>query len=164
MLNKIVKREKLKDKVVELKKAGKKIVFTNGCFDLLHVGHVRYLNAARAEGDVLIVGLNSDRSVRQIKGSKRPVMPENERAEVLASLACVDFVTLFDEPDPLVTIRCFVPDVLVKGADWQQDAIIGRDVVEAAGGRVVRVPLTQGASTTRIIEKILHSFGELAND
>ncbi len=159
MIEKIIKREELNKKVQALKRAGKKIVFTNGCFDLLHVGHVRYLNAARAEGDILVVGLNSDRSVGEIKGPKRPIVPENERAEVLASLGCVDFVTIFDEPDPLVTIELLAPDVLVKGADWQDDAIVGRDVVEAAGGRVVRVPLTQGASTTRTIERIVANFG-----
>jgi len=155
MPEKILQREELKDKVQAFKRAGKKIVFTNGCFDFLHIGHVRYLKTARAEGDLLVVGVNSDRSVHQIKWPGRPVVPENERAEVLASLACVDFVTLFDEPDPLVTIRFLMPDVLVKGADWEEDAIVGRDVVEANGGRVVRIPLTEGASTTRIIEKIL---------
>jgi len=155
MNEKIFEREALKEKVQVLKRGGKKIVFTNGCFDLLHIGHVRYLEAARAEGDVLVVAVNSDRSVRQIKRPGRPIVPENERAEVLASLACVDFVTLFDEPDPLVTIRSLRPDVLVKGADWEEDAIVGRDVVEAMGGRVVRIPLTEGASTSRIIEKIL---------
>ena len=158
MPEKILQREDLKDKVQALKKTGKKIVFTNGCFDFLHIGHVRYLKAARAEGDVLVVGVNSDHSVRKIKGPKRPVVPENERAEVLASLACVDFVTLFDEPDPLVTIRLLMPDVLVKGADWEEDAIVGRDVVEAKGGRVVRIALTEGASTSRIIEKILANY------
>ena len=155
MSEKILEREALREKVQALQRAGKKIVFTNGCFDLLHIGHVRYLKAARAEGDVLVVGLNSDRSVDEIKGPGRPVVPENERAEVLASLACVDFVTLFDEPDPLVTIRSLVPDVLVKGADWAKDAIVGKDVVETSGGRIVRVPLTGGASTTKIIEKII---------
>lgn len=158
MPEKILQREDLKDKVQVLKKAGRKIVFTNGCFDFLHIGHVRYLKAARAEGDLLVVGVNSDRSVHKIKGPRRPVVPENERAEVLASLACVDFVTLFDEPDPLFTIRLLMPDVLVKGADWEEDTIVGRDVVEANGGRVVRIPLTEGASTTRIIEKILANY------
>jgi len=143
-----------------LKRAGKTIVFTNGCFDLLHIGHVQYLKAAKAHGDILVVGLNSDSSVRQIKGPNRPVVPENERAEVLAALACVDVVTIFEEPDPLTTIQTIVPDVLVKGADWAEDAIVGRDVVEAAGGRVVRVPLTAGASTTRVIETILGNCGE----
>jgi rfaE bifunctional protein nucleotidyltransferase chain/domain len=158
MDEKILERETLKKTVQALKKAGKKIVFTNGCFDLLHLGHVRYLNAARAEGDVLVVGLNSDLSVRQIKGPRRPVVPQDERAEVLASLECVSFVTLFNEPDPLETIRILLPDVLVKGADWEADGIVGRDVVEEHGGRVVRVPLTEGASTTKIIEKILANY------
>lgn len=158
MGKKIFEREALKHRVRALKRAGRKIVFTNGCFDLLHIGHVRYLKAARAEGDVLVVAVNSDRSVREIKGPGRPLVPDSERAEVLASLACVDFVTLFDELDPLVTIRSLVPDVLVKGADWGADAIVGRDVVEASGGRVVRMPLTEAASTTRIIEKILANY------
>jgi D-beta-D-heptose 7-phosphate kinase/D-beta-D-heptose 1-phosphate adenosyltransferase len=158
MGEKILEREVLKNKVQSLKKGDKKIVFTNGCFELLHIGHVRYLEAARAEGDVLVVGVNSDRSVRQIKGPRRPIVPENERAEVLASLACVDFVSLFDEPDPLAMIRSLLPDVLVKGADWAEDAIVGRDVVEAHGGRVVRIPLTRGTSTTSIIERILGNY------
>ena len=160
MSEKILDREVLQETVQSLKKGGKKIAFTNGCFELLHVGHVQYLQAARAEGDILVVGVNSDHSVRQIKGPRRPVVPQNERAEVLASLACVDFVSLFDEPDPLEIIRSLLPDVLVKGADWAEDAIVGRDVVEAHGGRVVRIPLTQGASTTSIIEKILASYRE----
>lgn len=160
MSEKIFGREKLKEKVQTLKREGKRIVFTNGCFELLHIGHVHYLSAAKAEGDILVVGVNSDRSVREIKGPSRPVVPENERTEVLASLACIDFVTLFDEPDPLVTIRTLMPDVLVKGADWEEDAIVGKDVVEANGGRVVRIPLTQGASTTGIIEKILSNYQE----
>ncbi len=160
MSEKILEREALKKTVRLLKEGGDKVVFTNGCFELLHIGHVQYLQAARAEGDVLVVGMNSDHSVRQIKGPRRPVVPENERAEVLASLACVDFVSLFDEPDPLEIIRSLLPDVLVKGADWAEDAIVGRDIVEAHGGRVVRIPLTQGASTTSIIEKILASYRE----
>jgi len=160
MSEKILEREALKKTVRSLKEGGNKIVFTNGCFELLHIGHVQYLQAARAEGDVLVVGMNSDHSVRQIKGPRRPVVPENERAEVLASLACVDFVSLFDEPDPLAIISSLLPDVLVKGADWAEDAIVGKDIVEAHGGRVVRIPLTQGASTTSIIEKILASYRE----
>lgn len=160
MSEKILEREVLKKTVRSLKEGGDKIVFTNGCFELLHIGHVQYLQAARAEGDVLVVGMNSDHSVRQIKGPRRPVVPENERAEVLASLACVDFVSLFGEPDPLAIISSLLPDVLVKGADWAEDAIVGRDIVEAHGGRVVRIPLTQGASTTSIIEKILASYRE----
>jgi rfaE bifunctional protein nucleotidyltransferase chain/domain len=160
MDEKIINREALKKKLQALKKRGKKIVFTNGCFDFLHVGHVRYLKAAKAQGDVLVVGLNSDGSVRQIKGPRRPVVPEDERAEILASLACVDFVTLFDEPDPAMTIRFLMPDVLVKGADWAKDAIVGRDIVEGAGGQVVRIPLTEGVSTSRLIEKILADFAD----
>jgi len=158
MDEKIIKREALKEKMQALKRAGKRIVFTNGCFDFLHVGHVRYLKAAKAQGDVLVVGLNSDGSVRQIKGPRRPVVPEHERAEILASLACVDFVTLFEEPDPAMLIRFLMPDVLVKGADWATDAIVGRAIVESAGGRVVRIPLTEGVSTSGFIEKILASF------
>lgn len=160
MGKKILQREALKKTVKALKDAGKKIVFTNGCFDLLHLGHVRYLEAARAEGDVLVIGVNSDRSVHEIKGPNRPVVPQEERAEVLAALACVDFVTIFDEPDPLETIRTLLPDVLVKGSDWAEDAIVGKDVVEEHGGRVVRVPLTKGASTTKIIEKIMENYGK----
>ena len=160
MGKKIVERGELKKTVQALKNTGKKIVFTNGCFDLLHLGHVRYLEAARAEGDILVVGVNSDRSVHEIKGPSRPVVPEDERAEVVAALACVDFVTLFDEPDPLETIRALLPDVLVKGSDWAEDAIVGKDAVEEHGGRVVRVPLTEGASTTKIIEKILEEYGK----
>lgn len=157
MSEKILEREALKEKIEPIKRAGKKIVFTNGCFDILHVGHVRYMKAAKAEGDVLVVGVNSDHSVGQIKGASRPIVPEDERAEVLASLECVDFVTLFDEPDPLVTIKTLMPDVLVKGADWAEDAIVGRDVVEASGGRVIRIPMTKGASTSRIIDRIMAS-------
>jgi rfaE bifunctional protein nucleotidyltransferase chain/domain len=160
MDEKIIKREALKEKVQALKRAGKSIVFTNGCFDFLHVGHVRYLKAAKAQGDVLVVGLNSDGSVRQIKGPRRPVVPEDERAEILASLACVDFVTLFAEPDPAMIIRFLMPDVLVKGADWAKDAIVGRDIVESAGGRVVRIPLTEGVSTSGLIEKIIAGYAD----
>ncbi len=134
--------------------AGKQIVFTNGVFDLLHPGHVRYLEQARALGDALIVGLNSDRSVRANKGPSRPVTPEAERAEVVAALRCVDAVAIFDEETPYELIRAVQPDVLVKGADWGEDAIVGRDLVEARGGRVVRVPIEAGHSTTAIIDQI----------
>jgi D-beta-D-heptose 7-phosphate kinase/D-beta-D-heptose 1-phosphate adenosyltransferase len=159
MVEKIVAREALAREVERLKAAGQQIVFTNGCFDLLHVGHVRYLQDAKAQGDVLIVGLNSDQSVRQIKGPTRPIVTEKDRAEVLASLGCVDYVTLFDEPNPLVTIEMVMPDVLVKGADWEEHAIVGKDVVEANGGRVVRIDLAEGASTSGIIEKIISIHG-----
>lgn len=133
---------------------GGKVVFTNGVFDLLHPGHVRYLQEARALGDALIVGLNSDRSVRAIKGPERPVTPESERAEVLQALACVDAVVIFDEDTPHAVISQVQPDVLVKGADWGPDTIVGRDVVEARGGRVVRIALAPGYSTTNLIERI----------
>ena len=134
--------------------AGRTVVFTNGVFDLLHVGHLRYLQQARALGDALIVGLNSDRSVRANKGPSRPVTPEAERAEILEALACVDAVVVFDQETPHELIAALQPEVLVKGADWAEDAIVGRDIVEARGGRVVRVPLEAGHSTSAIIEKI----------
>jgi D-glycero-beta-D-manno-heptose 1-phosphate adenylyltransferase len=143
------------EKLVErLRTGGRTVVFTNVVFDLLHPGHVRYLTDARREGDALVVAINSDRSVRAIKGPSRPLTPQDERAEVLAALGCVDAVVIFDEDDPRQIIRRLEPDVLVKGADWAADAILGRDVVEARGGRVVRVPLAPGYSTSAIIEKI----------
>lgn len=134
--------------------AGSRIVFTNGVFDLLHPGHVRYLAAARAEGDVLIVGVNSDRSVRASKGPDRPITPARERAEIVAALAVVDAVVVFDEDTPAALVRQVQPDVLVKGADWAADAIVGRDTVEARGGRVVRIDVEPGWSTSGIMEKI----------
>ena len=140
--------------VEHFRRAGKRVVFTNGVFDLLHPGHVRYLRDARREGDALIVGINSDRSVRAIKGPSRPIHPQDERAEILAALRCVDAVVVFDEDDPLKMISRLQPDVLVKGADWAPDAIIGRDAVEARGGRVLRIPLVGEYSTSGIIEKI----------
>ena len=141
--------------IEHLRHGGKQIVLTNGVFDLLHPGHIRYLLDARRQGDALVVAVNSDRSVRAIKGPSRPITPDHERAEVLAGLACVDAVVIFDEPDPEQVIARFQPDVLVKGADWPLDAIVGRHIVEARGGRVVRVPLAEGYSTSAIIEKIL---------
>jgi len=137
-----------------VKAGGGRVVFTNGVFDLLHPGHVRYLRQARTLGDALVVGVNTDRSVRVIKGESRPVTPESERAEILAALACVDVVVLFDEETPYELIRRLQPDVLVKGADWSEASMIGRDIVEARGGQVVRVPFEAGYSTTSIIEKI----------
>jgi D-beta-D-heptose 7-phosphate kinase/D-beta-D-heptose 1-phosphate adenosyltransferase len=133
---------------------GRRVVFTNGVFDILHPGHLRYLQAARAEGDALIVAVNSDRSVRANKGTSRPVNPEQERAEVLAALACVDAVVIFDEETPAEIIRRLEPDVLVKGADWPADQIVGRDTVEARGGRVVRVAVEEGFSTSAIIARV----------
>jgi D-glycero-beta-D-manno-heptose 1-phosphate adenylyltransferase len=138
----------------ECRAAGQRVVFTNGVFDLLHPGHVRYLQQARGLGDVLIVGLNSDRSVGANKGPGRPLTPEAERTEILAALTCVDAVVVFDEETPHDLIAAVAPDVLVKGADWAEDAIVGRDLVEARGGRVVRVPVEQGYSTTSIVARI----------
>lgn len=137
-----------------LRGAGKVVVFTNGVFDLLHPGHVRYLQEARRLGDALIVGVNSDRSVRGNKGPERPINPEAERAEIISALACVDAVAIFDEPTPHEIISALQPDVLVKGADWAADAIVGRDIVEARGGKVVLVKVEEGHSTTNIIAKI----------
>ena len=131
-----------------------KVVFTNGVFDLLHPGHIRYLQDARQLGDALIVGLNSDRSVRTNKGPERPITPETERAEILLALACVDAVAIFDEDTPAAIINRVQPDVLVKGADWGTDNIVGRDTVEARGGRVVRMELVSGFSTTDLIRKV----------
>jgi len=140
--------------VSDLRRQGKSIVFTNGVYDLLHPGHVRYLNAARAFGDALIVGVNSDRSARANKGPTRPVNPEHERAEVIAALAAVDAAVIFDEDTPHAIISRLLPDILVKGADWPADQIVGRDVVEARGGRVVRAQIEEGYSTSALIEKV----------
>jgi D-beta-D-heptose 7-phosphate kinase/D-beta-D-heptose 1-phosphate adenosyltransferase len=137
-----------------LRAEGRTIVFTNGVFDLLHPGHVRYLRSARRLGDSLIIGVNSDRSVSANKGPDRPVTPQAERAEILASLEGVDGVVIFDDPTPQAVIAALQPDVLVKGADWGEDAIVGREVVEARGGRVVRMPIESGYSTTTIIERV----------
>jgi len=136
------------------KRNGRRLVFTNGCFDLLHPGHIRSLEQARALGDVLIVGLNSDSSVRQLKGQGRPVIPERERAEILAALECVDAVVIFDDLTPREVIARLLPDVLVKGGDWPGDQIVGREEVEAAGGRVVSAPVVPGYSTSEILKKI----------
>jgi D-beta-D-heptose 7-phosphate kinase/D-beta-D-heptose 1-phosphate adenosyltransferase len=137
-----------------LRAAGKKLVFTNGCFDILHVGHVRYLQAARALGEALAVAINSDDSTRQLKGPQRPFVPQAERAEMLAALSCVDYVTVFEELSPRSLIAALLPDVLVKGGDWALDEIHGREEVEAAGGRVLPLPFVEGKSTTNIVEKI----------
>jgi D-beta-D-heptose 7-phosphate kinase/D-beta-D-heptose 1-phosphate adenosyltransferase len=142
-----------------LRAAGQRIVFTNGCFDILHTGHTRYLAIARSFGDILIVAVNSDASVRTIKGDLRPINSESDRAEVLAALGTVDYVTVFDEPDPYRVIEALQPDVLVKGGDWPVEKIIGRDIVQARGGRVVNVPYLEGSSTTGIIEKIRKVYG-----
>lgn len=150
----VLTREEASQFTEQCRAEGRTVVFTNGVFDLLHPGHVRYLQQARALGDVLVIGINTDRSVRANKGPDRPITPEHERAELLAALACVDGVTIFDEETPFDIISELQPDVLVKGADWARDAIVGRDIVEARGGRVVRVAVEQGHSTTSIVQKI----------
>ena len=159
MQTKVKTVEELRPLLAILRAAGKKIVFTNGCFDLIHTGHTRYLAIARSFGDILVVAVNSDASVSTIKGEKRPINSQQERAEALAALESVDFVTIFSEPDPYKVISALQPDVLVKGGDWPIEKIIGRDVVEARGGKVVNVPFVEGQSTTGIIEKILKVYG-----
>lgn len=147
----------LQEAIVQFGRANRnrrKVVFTNGCFDLLHPGHVRSLEMARAMGDALIVGINSDASVRALKGEGRPVLPEQERAEILSALECVDAVVVFDAPTPREVIAALLPDVLVKGGDWPGDQIVGREEVESAGGRVVLAPVVPGYSTTEILRKI----------
>ena len=147
--------------VAQCRRSRKHVVFTNGVFDLLHPGHVRYLQDARRQGDALIVGVNSDRSVREIKAPDRPINPEQERAEVLAGLACVDAVVVFDEDNPQQIIDRLQPDVLVKGADWAADAIVGRESLEARGGRAMRIPLPEGYSSSAIIRKIRNADDNL---
>ena len=151
---KIMTLGQLQGECERLKTEAKRIVFTNGCFDVLHPGHTRYLYSARALGDYLIVAVNSDRSAKAIKGKGRPVTPEQERAELLAALGCVDGVVIFDEEDPLKVIQHLVPHILVKGGDWAEDEIIGADVVKDAGGEVKRIPFESGYSTTDMIDKI----------
>ena len=158
MRKKLLSLKELKATLAPLRDAGQKIVFTNGCFDILHAGHVRYLTAARMAGDLLIIGLNSDQSVQKIKEPQRPIVSQDQRAEVLAALWCVDFIIVFDEPDPLNLIRALQPDVLVKGDDWPEDRIIGADFVKSGGGRVVRVPVVPDTSTTKIIERIVKRY------
>jgi rfaE bifunctional protein nucleotidyltransferase chain/domain len=159
MRSKILRLSDLVKVLESLREAGKRIVFTNGCFDILHAGHVRYLAAARSKGDVLVLGLNSDVSVKSIKPENRPIVRQDQRAEVLAGLACVDYITIFDEPDPLVLIQTIKPDVLIKGADWKETEIIGSDVVKSYGGNVIRIEVVPGISTSRIIQRILKLYG-----
>ncbi len=154
MSGKVVSIDELREERERLRAEGKKLVFTNGCFDLLHVGHVRYLAQARALGDALVVAVNSDRSVRELKGAGRPVMNEEERAELLAALSGVDYVTVFDDTSPRRLIGEVLPDILVKGGDYQLDEIHGREEVERAGGRVLSLPFIEGASTSSIIERV----------
>jgi len=155
MTNKVTGRDQLAALLAEQRRQGHRIVFTNGCFDLMHIGHTRYLQAARNLGDLLIVGVNSDDSVRALnKGTDRPIVPEAQRAEVLAALACVDYVVVFPEPDPGLLIATIQPDVLVKGGDWPLDRIVGRETVEARGGLVQTIPLVPGVSTTTLVQRI----------
>lgn len=155
MIAKILPLDQLLSALSAERGAAKRIVFTNGCFDLMHIGHTRYLQAARELGDVLVVGVNSDASVRSLdKAPDRPIVPEAQRAEVLAALGCVDYIIIFDESDPLRVITSVQPDVLVKGGDWAIDRIVGRDIVEACGGVVKTIPLVPGFSTTGLLERI----------
>ena len=154
MSQKILSQPELLNERARLRDAGRKLVFTNGVFDILHVGHVRYLQQARELGDALVVAINSDASARELKGEGRPLTTENDRAEILAALTCVDYVTVFDDLSPRTLIAELLPDVLVKGGDYHLDQIHGREEVEAAGGRVVSLPFVEGASTSRIVERI----------
>ena len=158
MISKIMGVKELINRIDPFRRSGKQVVFTNGCFDIMHAGHVRYLAAARSEGEILVVGINSDKSVKSIKGENRPIMPQDQRAEVLAGLWCVDYVVFFDEPDPLRLIQAIKPDILVKGEDWAEDKIIGADSVKADGGRVVRVAVVPDISTSMIIERIIKQY------
>ena|SRR6516165_787663 len=152
-LTKVLPLEQSIERVAEMKGAGKRVVFTNGCFDLLHPGHIRYLAEARRLGDALVVAINSDRSVRALKGPSRPILPESERAELMAALRCVDLVTIFDDLTPRDLLARMLPQVLVKGADWGPTNIVGREEVEAAGGVVVPIPVVPGFSTSEIIRR-----------
>ena len=157
-IEKIVSLEELVTRLEKKRATAGKIVFTNGCFDIMHVGHVRYLAEARSLGDLLIVGMNSDASVCQIKGDNRPIVRQKHRAEVLAGLACVDHVVVFDEPDPLRLIQALKPDILVKGEDWEDEAIIGAEDVRARGGEVARITFVEQTSTSDIIQTILERY------
>lgn len=158
-MKKILGREELVRERERMRREGKRVVFTNGCFDLLHPGHVRYLSQARSLGDALVVALNSDRSVRALKGKGRPILCQGERAEVMAALASVDYVTIFDEETPRELVAALLPDILVKGGDWPVEQIVGREEVQAAGGKVLSLPYAEGSSTTDIIERILAARG-----
>lgn len=160
MLSKIKTRKELRAETKKISAAGKKIVTTNGCFDILHVGHIRYLQLAKQQGDILIVAINSDDSIRAIKGNKRPLVSENERAETLAALECVDFVTIFPELDPIKLLYELRPDIHVKGGDYTLDQIIEREAVEDIGGELRLMPGTAGKSTSDLIDKILQNYGD----
>jgi len=157
---KIISNSSLKRKIMRLKQAGKRVVFTNGCFDILHYGHIKYLQDARRKGDLLVVAVNSDSSIKKIKAKNRPVIGQSDRLKTLAALACVDFVVLFNENNPLRLIKALKPDVLIKGADWKKNKIIGADFVTGYGGKVLTVNLVKGRSTSAIIEKIVRDFSK----
>ena len=157
---KIISLPVLKRKIMRLKQNGKRIVFTNGCFDILHYGHVRYLQDARSKGDCLVVAVNSDSSIKKIKAKNRPVIAQSDRLKTVAALASVDFVVLFSEDSPLRLIKALKPDVLIKGADWSKKKIIGADFVESYGGKVLTVNLVKGRSTSALIEKIVRDFSK----
>ena len=154
----IASLQSVSEDVRKLQASGKTVVFTNGCFDILHLGHIELLQSARSLGDALVVAINTDASVARMKGPNRPIVPENERAELLAGLEMVDFVCMFDEDTPLEAILHVRPDVLVKGADWGIDGIVGRAEVEGWGGKVVALPLVEGRSTTGIVERVLSRY------
>lgn len=153
-MNKILDRNTLKNELDDLRKKGKKIAFTNGCFDILHIGHVRYLREAKKTADILVLALNSDASVKKIKGEKRPLVPQEDRAEIMAALEFIDFVTIFDETTPLKLINLLKPDVLIKGGDWAEDDVVGRDEIKKWGGKLMLIPEIKGKSTTSIVDKI----------
>ena len=159
-MGRVLSREALASESLRLRGEGRSLVFTNGVFDLLHVGHLRYLRLARALGDALAVGLNADACVKRLKGDKRPILPEAERAELLAALTCVDYVCIFEEDDPRALIKTVVPQILVKGGDWPVEKILGRDTVEAAGGKVLSLPFVEGRSTTAIVRDIAEKYGK----
>jgi len=157
--SKKIKREKELIKIIRnLKEKNKKIVFTNGCFDLLHYGHIKYLEEAKRFGDILIVAVNSDRSVRRLKGENRPINNQRSRTKVLASLGCVDYITIFDDLSPLKLIKDLRPDYLIKGGDWKREDIVGKDIVQSYGGRVKTIPFLKNYSTTNLIRKIVKNF------
>lgn len=158
MKEKIKEKETLLRIIQDLKTNKKRIVFTNGCFDLLHVGHIRYLEEAKALGDILVVGVNSDDSVRRLKGPGRPILPQEERIEILSGLGCVDYIIVFDESTPMELISSLQPQILVKGGDWTKETIVGREVVERSGGKVVILPFVEGTSTSNLIETILKRY------
>jgi D-beta-D-heptose 7-phosphate kinase/D-beta-D-heptose 1-phosphate adenosyltransferase len=160
MKEKVKEKEELRKVLEEVKAKGKRIVFTNGCFDLLHIGHLRYLEKAKALSDILVVGVNGDFSVQRLKGPERPILPLSERMEIVSGLECVDYVTSFDESTPLELISFLKPHVLVKGGDWTKETTVGKEVVEGLGGEVVILPFVEGNSTTNIIETILQRYAK----